>query len=51
MKQELCKNATDLFADKFGRRVFLYILAGRNTKYFSPETVRQMNEGDAIRQR
>ncbi|CDH51464.1 pumilio domain-containing protein kiaa0020homolog [Lichtheimia corymbifera JMRC:FSU:9682] len=47
---ELCKNATDLFADKFGRRVFLYILAGRNTKYFSPETVRQMNEGDAIRQ-
>ncbi|KAI9311049.1 armadillo-type protein [Dichotomocladium elegans] len=47
---ELCKNAAELFADKFARRVFLYILVGRNTKYLSPDTVRQLTEGDAIRQ-
>ncbi|KAI9495154.1 armadillo-type protein [Zychaea mexicana] len=47
---ELCKQAKTLFADKFGRRVFLYILTGRNTRYLSPETVQQITEGDEIRQ-
>ncbi|KAI8349206.1 armadillo-type protein [Choanephora cucurbitarum] len=46
---ELSKSAKDLFADKFGRRVFLYILAGRNTRYLSPETVQLLKEGDEIR--
>ncbi|CEI99960.1 hypothetical protein G6F70_001002 [Rhizopus microsporus] len=46
---ELCKNAKELFADKYGRRFFLYILAGRNTKYLSPETVQLLKEGDKIR--
>lgn len=43
------KNAQKLFNDKYGRRVFLYILAGRNTKYLSPETVKQLKEADAYR--
>ncbi|EIE84752.1 hypothetical protein G6F46_001905 [Rhizopus delemar] len=46
---ELCKHAKELFADKFGRRFFLYILAGRNTRYLSPETVQLLKEGDKIR--
>ncbi|KAI8979604.1 armadillo-type protein [Mycotypha africana] len=46
---ELSKHAKELFANKFGRRVFLYILAGRNTKYLSPETVKMLKEGDSIR--
>ncbi|KAI9249049.1 armadillo-type protein [Sporodiniella umbellata] len=46
---ELYKHAKELFADKFGRRFFLYILAGRNTRYLSPETVQLLKEGDAIR--
>lgn len=33
---ELCKNATDLFADKFGRRVFLYILLVATQSTFLP---------------
>ncbi|KAI8141395.1 armadillo-type protein [Fennellomyces sp. T-0311] len=47
---ELCKQSKTLFADKFGRRIFLYILTGRNTKYLAPETVQQIIEGDEIRQ-
>ncbi|KAI9248550.1 armadillo-type protein [Phascolomyces articulosus] len=47
---ELCKQSKQLFSDKFGRRVFLYILTGRNTRYLSPETVQQITEGDQIRQ-
>ncbi|KAI9486076.1 MAG: armadillo-type protein [Benjaminiella poitrasii] len=46
---ELSKHANELFADKFGRRFFLYILAGRNTRYLSPETVQLLKEGDKIR--
>ncbi|KAK4512687.1 Mitochondrial import inner membrane translocase subunit tim8 [Mucor velutinosus] len=46
---ELSKHATELFADKFGRRFFMYILAGRNTRYLSPETVQLLKEGDKIR--
>ncbi|KAI9020779.1 armadillo-type protein [Phycomyces nitens] len=46
---ELSKNAKELFANKFGRRFFLYILAGRNTRYLSPETVQELKAGDAIR--
>ncbi|KAF7724022.1 hypothetical protein EC973_001429 [Apophysomyces ossiformis] len=46
---ELSKHAEELFADKFGRRFFLYILAGRNTKYLSPETVQILKAGDEIR--
>lgn len=46
---ELSKHAKELFADKFGRRFFLYILAGRNTRYLSPETVQLLKEGDKIR--
>jgi pumilio family protein 6 len=44
----LCKHAKELFADKFGRRFFLYILTGRNTRYLSPETVQQLVAGDEI---
>ncbi|KAI8098000.1 armadillo-type protein [Gilbertella persicaria] len=46
---ELSKSAKELFANKFGRRFFLYILAGRNTRYLSPETVQFLKEGDKIR--
>lgn len=46
---ELSKHAKELFADKFGRRFFMYILAGRNTRYLSPETVQLLKEGDKIR--
>ncbi|KAI8985143.1 armadillo-type protein [Pilobolus umbonatus] len=46
---ELGKHAKELFADKFGRRFFLYILAGRNTRYLSTETVQLLKEGDKIR--
>ncbi|CAO3587481.1 unnamed protein product [Absidia cylindrospora] len=45
---ELSKHAKELFADKFGRRFFLYILTGRNTRYLSPETVQQLVAGDEI---
>ncbi|KAI8086247.1 armadillo-type protein [Halteromyces radiatus] len=45
---ELCKHAKELFADKFGRRFFLYILTGRNTRYLSSETVQQLIAGDEI---
>ncbi|KAI9304328.1 armadillo-type protein [Cunninghamella echinulata] len=43
---ELCKNAKELVSDKFGRRVFLYILVGRNTKYLSTDTVKLLVAGD-----
>ncbi|CAO3643831.1 unnamed protein product [Cunninghamella echinulata] len=43
---ELCKNAKELVSDKFGRRVFLYILVGRNTKYLSTDTVKLLAAGD-----
>ncbi|KAG0164793.1 pumilio domain member 6 [Apophysomyces sp. BC1015] len=46
---ELSKHAQELFADKFGRRFFMYILAGRNTRYLSPETVQLLKAGDEIR--
>lgn len=46
---ELSKHAKELFADKFGRRFFMYILAGRNTRYLSRETVELLKEGDKIR--
>jgi pumilio family protein 6 len=46
---ELTKHAKELFSNKFGRRFFLYILAGRNTRYLSPETVQLLKEGDKIR--
>lgn len=46
---ELSKHAKELFADKFGRRFFMYILAGRNTRYLSYETVQLLKEGDSIR--
>ncbi|ORX62028.1 ARM repeat-containing protein [Hesseltinella vesiculosa] len=45
---ELGKSAKELFANKFGRRVFLYILAGRNTKYLSVDTVQFLAAGDDI---
>ncbi|CAO3612676.1 unnamed protein product [Cunninghamella blakesleeana] len=43
---ELCKNAKELVSDKFGRRVFLYILVGRNTKYLSADTIKILVAGD-----
>ncbi|KAI8066341.1 armadillo-type protein [Gongronella butleri] len=45
---ELGKNAKELFADKYGRRVFLYILAGRNTKYLAGDTIQFLTAGDDI---
>ncbi|KAI8376486.1 armadillo-type protein [Radiomyces spectabilis] len=46
---ELSKHAKTLFADKYGRRFFLYILTGRNTKYLSYDTVQFLKAGDEIR--
>ncbi|RUS17606.1 armadillo-type protein, partial [Endogone sp. FLAS-F59071] len=46
---EITKNLEDLLKNKFGRRVILYLLVGRNTKYFFPETIKLLASGDEIR--
>ncbi|RUP51862.1 hypothetical protein BC936DRAFT_145038 [Jimgerdemannia flammicorona] len=46
---EISKTLEDLVKDKFGRRVILYLLVGRNTKYFFQETVKLLVSGDEIR--
>lgn len=46
---ELTKDISSIISNKFGRRVILYLLAGRSKAYFSKETIVEMEKSDAIR--
>ncbi|KAF9914975.1 pumilio domain member 6 [Lobosporangium transversale] len=46
---EIIKEMEDIAKDKFGRRVILYLLAGRSPKYISPQNIELLAKGDAIR--
>ncbi|KAF9430287.1 hypothetical protein BGZ94_007556 [Podila epigama] len=46
---EIVKEMEDIAKDKFGRRVILYLLAGRSPKYISPQSIELLAKGDAVR--
>ncbi|KAF9170161.1 pumilio domain member 6 [Mortierella sp. AD011] len=46
---EIVKEMEDIAKDKFGRRVILYLLAGRSPKYISPQNIELLAKGDIIR--
>ncbi|KAJ1950766.1 Pumilio y domain member 6 [Linderina macrospora] len=46
---ELCALANDLVSDKWGRRVLLYVLAGRSPLYVGSDALAIMRDGDAVR--
>ncbi|KAI7823222.1 armadillo-type protein, partial [Gamsiella multidivaricata] len=46
---EIIKEMEDIAKDKFGRRVILYLLAGRSPKYISPQNIELLAKGDAVR--
>ncbi|KAI8321135.1 ARM repeat-containing protein [Martensiomyces pterosporus] len=48
--QDLCAIANELIEDRFGRRVLLYILAGRNPQYVGIDALKVLNEGDPVRE-
>ena len=45
------KNLDDIVCDKFGRRVILYLLAGRSRKYFAIDVLKELEAGDAVREK
>ncbi|KAJ1963446.1 Pumilio y domain member 6 [Dipsacomyces acuminosporus] len=47
--QDLCSLVSELLEDRFGRRVPLYILGGRNPHYVGIDALRVLNEGDETR--
>ncbi|ORY98669.1 armadillo-type protein [Syncephalastrum racemosum] len=49
MLNELIKKGKKLVSNKYARRVFLYLLSGRNTKYLSYDTVQQLKVNDEWR--
>ncbi|KAG0267409.1 pumilio domain member 6 [Mortierella polycephala] len=46
---EIIKEMEDIAKDKFGRRVILYLLAGRSPKYISPMNIELLAKGDLVR--
>jgi pumilio family protein 6 len=46
---EMTKSMTSMLQDKFARRIYLYLLVGRNTKYFHPATIQLISGNDEIR--
>ncbi|KAI1308178.1 hypothetical protein EDD11_004333 [Mortierella claussenii] len=46
---EIIKEMEDIAKDKYGRRVILYLLAGRSPKYISPQSIELLAKGDAVR--
>ncbi|KAF9352865.1 pumilio domain member 6 [Mortierella sp. AD094] len=46
---EIVKEMEDIAKDKFGRRVILYLLAGRSPKYISPQNIELLAKGDIVR--
>ncbi|KAF9582588.1 pumilio domain member 6 [Lunasporangiospora selenospora] len=46
---EITKELVDIANDKFGRRVILYLLAGRSPKYISPMNIDLLAKGDTVR--
>jgi len=46
---EIIKEMEDIAKDKFGRRVILYLLAGRSPKYISPQSIELLAKGDIVR--
>ncbi|KAI9232139.1 MAG: armadillo-type protein, partial [Podila humilis] len=46
---EIVKEMEDIAKDKFGRRVILYLLAGRSPKYISPQSIDLLAKGDLVR--
>ncbi|KAF9409842.1 pumilio domain member 6 [Entomortierella beljakovae] len=46
---EIIKEMDDIAKDKFGRRVILYLLAGRSPKYISPQNIELLAKGDIVR--
>ncbi|KAJ1939635.1 Pumilio y domain member 6, partial [Linderina pennispora] len=46
---ELLSNAHELLADKYGRRVILYVLAGRCPQYVGSEALKVLEAGDSVR--
>ncbi|KAG0008076.1 pumilio domain member 6 [Entomortierella chlamydospora] len=46
---EIVKEMEDIAKDKFGRRVILYLLAGRSPRYISPQNIELLAKGDIIR--
>src|SRR5690348_9718493 len=43
---EIVKEMEDIAKDKYGRRVILYLLAGRSPKYISPQSIELLAKGD-----
>ncbi|KAL1918605.1 uncharacterized protein VTP21DRAFT_2627 [Calcarisporiella thermophila] len=48
---EITKNIEEIANDKYGKRVLLYLLAGRHRKYFTPSVIDSLASGDDIRQK
>ncbi|KAK3814555.1 MAG: armadillo-type protein [Linnemannia elongata] len=46
---EIVKEMEDIAKDKYGRRVILYLLAGRSPKYISPQSIELLAKGDLVR--
>ncbi|KAF9947509.1 pumilio domain member 6 [Mortierella alpina] len=46
---EIVKEMEDIAKDKYGRRVILYLLAGRSPKYISPQSIELLAKGDVVR--
>ncbi|KAI7820744.1 armadillo-type protein [Kickxella alabastrina] len=46
---DLCALAPELLADQYGRRVLLYVLAGRNSHYVGLDAMHVLRDGDAVR--
>lgn len=47
---DLTDHALALADHKYGRRVLLYLLCGRSPRYFSPDALQLLREGDAARE-
>ncbi|KAK9767790.1 Pumilio y domain member 6 [Basidiobolus ranarum] len=46
---EICNALDEIVDDKYGRRVVLYLLAGRSPKYISPGNISLLETGDEVR--
>ncbi|ORX64151.1 ARM repeat-containing protein [Basidiobolus meristosporus CBS 931.73] len=46
---EICNTLDEIVNDKYGRRVVLYLLAGRSPKYISPDNITLLQTGDEVR--
>ena len=44
---ELLKSIDDVARDQYGRKVLLYLLAPRSTKYFHPDIIKKLVPGDS----